>query len=103
VKKVRSKEKLAKVLIAPIVSEKASLVGDRENAVVFAVHLQATKDDIKQAVEMFFNVTVLSVRTTIKGREVVRFGQRQGVTRKKKKAYVKLAVGQEINLQEMSG
>jgi large subunit ribosomal protein L23 len=100
--KVRSKETLSRVLIAPLVSEKATRSGDRENSVAFWVNPKSTKGDIKQAVELFFSVTVESVRTMVKGRCNVRFGQTEGRTKKRKKAYVKLAAGQEINLQDLS-
>ena len=99
----RSQQTLSAVLIGPLVSEKATRAGDRENSVAFWVNPKSTKSDIKQAVESFFNVTVESVRTMVKGRVNVRFGQTEGRTKKKKKAYVKLAAGQEINLQDLSG
>ncbi len=92
---------LAKVLIAPLVSEKASRSGERENSVSFWVNPKASKHEIKQAVEQFFpDVKVESVRTLVKGRAFVRFGQVEGRTKKMKKAYVKLAQGTQINFAE---
>jgi large subunit ribosomal protein L23 len=93
---------LAKVLIAPLVSEKSARSGERENSVAFWVNYRATKHETKRAVEAFFpNVKVESVRTTIKGRGLVRFGQIEGQSKKKKKAYVKLAQGNQINFAEL--
>jgi large subunit ribosomal protein L23 len=92
---------LANVLVAPLVSEKATRSGDRENSVAFWVNPKASKTDIKKAVEAFFpNVKVESVRTLVKGRSLVRFGQVEGMTKRKKKAYVTLAQGHQINFAE---
>lgn len=92
---------LANVLVAPIVSEKTTRSGERENSVAFWVNIKATKLDIKKAVEAFFPDTkVASVRTIVKGRSLVRFGQIEGRTKKKKKAYVKLLPGHQINFAE---
>lgn len=92
---------LAKVLIAPLVSEKTTRSGERENSVAFWVSPKATKIEIKQAVENFFpNTKVESVRTIVKARNNVRFGEINGRTKKKKKAYVKLAAGHQINFAE---
>ena len=97
----KSIDMLNRVLIGPLVSEKATRSGDRENSVAFWVNPTADKDDIRQAVEMFFPGTkVESVRTAVKHRDFVRFGQTSGRAKKKKKAYVKLAPGTEINFAE---
>lgn len=90
------------VLVAPVISEKASRSQEKGNSVTFWVNPRATKLQIKQAVESFFsNVEVLSVRTSVKGRSNTTFGQISGRTKKKKKAFVKLAPGNEINFAEM--
>lgn len=94
------KIELSRVLIAPFLSEKANRCLEKENAAVFWVNPKANKGEIKQAVESFFTVKVKSVRTQIKGRQVIRFGKMQGQTKKRKKAYVKLAPGSQINLEE---
>lgn len=92
---------LAKILIAPLISEKTTRSGERENSVAFWVNPKASKLQIKHAVEAFFpGVKVDSVRTMIKGRSFVTFGQTAGRTKKKKKAYVKLAAGHQINFAE---
>src|SRR5580693_4945067 len=92
---------LANALVGPIVSEKSSRSGERENSVAFWVNPKANKKDIKKAVEAFFpGVKVESVRTMVKARNLVRFGQTEGRSKKKKKAYVKLAAGHKINFAE---
>lgn len=92
---------LAKVLLAPLVSEKTARSGERENSVAFWVNPKANKLEIKQAVEMFFpGAKVEAVRTIVKGRSNVRFGQIPGRTKKMKKAFVTLAKGTEINFTE---
>lgn len=93
---------ISDVLIAPLISEKATRIGERENSVTFWVNPKATKDEIRQAVQTFFpGVKVESVRTLIKGRNFVQFGQVSGRTKKKKKAFVKLAPGHQINFAEL--
>lgn len=89
------------VLLAPLVTEKTTMSSERENSVAFWVHPKANKHQIRKAVEAYFpKVKVDSVRTSIKGRENTRFGQRAGTTAKRKKAFVTLAEGHEINFAE---
>ncbi len=89
--------RLAQVLLAPIVSEKATSVGERHNQVLFKVLRDATKPEIKAAVELMFKVEVESVRTlNVKGR-AKRFGRSLGRRNHVKKAYVCLKAGQELN------
>lgn len=95
---------LANTLMAPIVSEKAARSGERENSVAFWVNPKASKDEIKKAVEAFFpGVKVASVRTLVKGRSFVKFGATEGRAKRKKKAYVTLAQGHQINFAEFEG
>jgi large subunit ribosomal protein L23 len=90
-------ERLMNVVLAPIVSEKSTLVADKHEQVVFRVADAATKPEIKAAVELLFKVKVESVQVlSVKGKEK-RFGRMQGRRRSWKKAYVCLAPGQEIN------
>ena len=85
------------VVLAPIVSEKSTLVADKHEQVVFRVADAATKPEIKAAVELLFKVKVESVQVlSVKGKQK-RFGRMQGRRRSWKKAYVCLAAGQEIN------
>ena len=94
-------ERLMQVLLAPTVSEKSTFVGDKNNQVVFRVADNATKPEIKAAVELLFKVKVKSVQVAnVKGKEK-RTGRIIGRRRNWKKAYVSLAKGQEINFQAM--
>lgn len=87
------------VLLAPTVSEKSTFVGDKHNQVVFRVADDATKPEIKAAVELLFKVKVKSVQVSnVKGKEK-KTGRIMGRRRNWKKAYVSLAQGQEINFQ----
>ena len=92
--------RLAQVLIAPIVSEKATSVAEKHNQVLFKVLRDATKPEIKAAVELMFKVEVASVSTVTQKGKVKRFkgavGRRKGL----KKAYVSLKPGQELNFVE---
>jgi large subunit ribosomal protein L23 len=89
--------RLAQVLVAPIVSEKATTVGEKHNQVLFKVLRDATKPEIKAAVEQMFNVKVASVQTVNTKGKVKRFGGRVGRRDHVKKAYVSLQAGQELN------
>jgi large subunit ribosomal protein L23 len=90
-------DQLMNVVLAPIVSEKSTLVADKNDQVVFRVADAATKPEIKAAVELLFKVKVESVQVlSVKGKQK-RFGRMQGRRRSWKKAYVCLAPGQEIN------
>lgn len=92
-----SQERLMKVLLAPQVSEKATLVAEKNDQVVFRVVTDATKPEIKAAVELMFKVNVNSVQVaSVKGK-VKRSGRIVGHRNDWKKAYVCLAEGQEIN------
>ncbi len=92
-----SQERLMKVLVAPQISEKATYVAEKNEQVVFRVATDATKPEIKAAVEMMFKVNVNSVQVTnVKGK-VKRTGRFVGRRNNWKKAYVCLAAGQEIN------
>jgi large subunit ribosomal protein L23 len=91
-----NQERLLKVLLAPHLSEKSSIVGEQSNQYVFRVLRDATKPEIKRAVEQLFDVNVNAVRvSTVKGK-TRRFGQRSGQRSDWKKAYVSLKEGQEI-------
>jgi large subunit ribosomal protein L23 len=93
------KERLMQVLLAPQVSEKSTFVGEKNNQYVFRVVADATKPEIKAAVELMFKTKVKAVRVVnVKGKEK-RFGRFEGRRRNWKKAYISLAQGQEISLQ----
>ncbi len=89
--------RLMQVLVAPIISEKATHVADKTNAVTFKVLQDATKPEIKAAVELMFNVKVKGVSVAnIKGK-TKRFGRSVGRRDNIRKAYVSLQAGQELN------
>jgi large subunit ribosomal protein L23 len=92
-----SQERLMNVLLAPQISEKATYVADKNEQVVFRVATDATKPEIKAAVEMMFKVSVDSVQVACVKGKVKRSGRVVGHRNDWKKAYVCLAAGQEIN------
>jgi len=92
-----SQERLMKVLIAPQISEKATYVAEKNDQVIFRVSTDATKPEIKAAVEMMFKVNVNSVQVVCVKGKVKRTGRLMGRRNDWKKAYVCLAAGQEIN------
>jgi large subunit ribosomal protein L23 len=89
--------RLAQVLVAPIVSEKETSVAEKRNQVLFKVLRNATKPEIKAAVELMFKVDVVSVQTINQKGKVKRFGRSIGRRDHIKKAYVSLKAGQELN------
>lgn len=89
--------RLAQVLVAPIISEKATLVAEKHNQILFKVLRSATKPEIKAAVELMFKVDVESVQTVQHKGKSKRFGKSNGRRDHIKKAYVSLAAGQELN------
>ena len=89
--------RLAQVLVAPIISEKATRVAEKHNQVLFKVLRNATKPEIKAAVELMFKVEVASVQTVNQAGKVKRFGRSMGRRDNVKKAYVCLKPGQELN------
>ncbi|MFY0666163.1 MAG: 50S ribosomal protein L23 [Natronospirillum sp.] len=90
-------ERLLKVLMGPHISEKATIVADGNGQYVFRVAPDATKPEIKQAVEKLFEVKVLNVRTLVQKGKVKRTARGLGKRNNVKKAYVRLAEGQEID------
>lgn len=92
-----NEERLLNILLAPQISEKATFVAEKNEQVIFRVVNDATKPEVKAAVEKLFNVTVDSVNiSNVKGKQK-RFGRSVGRRQDWKKAYVCLAAGQEIN------
>ena len=90
--------RLMQVLVAPIVSEKATMVADKTNAVTFKVLQDATKPEIKAAVELMFKVEVKGVSVVNTKGKAKRFGKSNGRRDNIRKAYVLLQPGQELNL-----
>lgn len=92
-----NEERLLKVLLAPNISEKATLTAEANNTIVFKVATDAKKAEIKAAVEKLFDVKVDGVRTlNVKGKQK-RTGMRMGRRSDWKKAYVTLAEGSDID------
>ena len=90
-------ERLATILLAPVVSEKGTHIADKYEQAIFKVLADATKPEVKAAVEAMFKVQVESVQIVNVTGKVKRFGRFVGRRRSWKKAYVCLAPGQEIN------
>ena len=92
-----NKERVMKVLLAPHVSEKSTLVADQNRQFVFKVLKDASKMEVKQAVEHLFNVEVETVRVCNIQGKLKRFGQKLGRRSGSKKAYVTLKPGFDID------
>ena len=90
--------RLMQVLIAPIVSEKATMVAEKNNVVTFKVLRDSTKYEIKAAVELMFKVEVKGVSVVNTKGKSKRFGKSMGRRDNVRKAYVMLKPGQELNL-----
>jgi large subunit ribosomal protein L23 len=95
-----NEERLMKVLLAPIVSEKATMIAEKREQVAFKVMQDATKPEIKAAVELLFKVKVEGVQVSNLKGKAKRFGKFEGRRSNVRKAYVCLAPGQEINFAE---
>lgn len=93
-----SEERLLRILRAPHVSEKASIAMEKANTLVLKVAKDATKKEIKAAVEKLFEVKVDGVNTLVNKGKVKRHAQRIGRRSDWKKAYVTLAEGQNLDL-----
>jgi len=92
-----NQERLMKVLLSPVVSEKAAIAADAARQYAFKVATDATKPEIAAAVELLFDVKVDAVRTVLVKGKRKRFGQIQGRRSDWKKAYVRLQEGQDID------
>jgi len=95
-----SEERLMKVLLAPVISEKATMVAEKNEQVVFLVTPDATKLEIKAAVEMMFKVQVESVQVVNRAGKIKRSGRFTGRRNHTRRAFVCLRPGQEINFTE---
>ena len=94
-----SPERLMGVLLAPHVTEKTALAMQNANQYAFRVRRDATKPDIKAAVELMFSVKVSDVQVVNEPGKTRRFGKTPGRTQDWKKAYVRLAPGQTIDYE----
>lgn len=92
-----NENRLLQIILAPVISEKSTMIADKSEQVAFRVATDATKPEIKAAVELLFKVQVKDVKVAnVKGKEK-RFGRFMGRRDNWKKAYVCLQPGQELN------
>ncbi|MEN9705016.1 MAG: ribosomal protein [Pseudomonadota bacterium] len=94
-----SRERLITILVAPHVTEKTSMAMANANQYTFRVRRDADKTEIKQAVELMFDVKVAGVQVVNEPGKERRFGRTIGRTQDWKKAYVRLAEGQAIDFE----
>lgn len=92
-----SDERLYQILVAPVISEKSTRVADKHQQVVFEVIPDADKSEIRRAVEKAFNVEVESVKVLNVRGKIKRFGRTPGARKNRKKAYVRLKEGHDID------
>ena len=92
-------ERLTTILVAPHVTEKTSLMMANANQYAFRVRRDADKTEVKQAVELMFDVKVAGVQVVNEPGKTRRFGKSMGRTQDWKKAYVRLADGQAIDYE----
>jgi large subunit ribosomal protein L23 len=92
-----NQERLMKILLSPHVSEKSARVADKHNQIVFKVAVDATKPEVKQAVEKMFDVKVKAVQMLNVMGKTKRFSNMMGKRKSWKKAYVTLAEGSDID------
>lgn len=90
--------RIANIVLGPVVTEKAAMA-ETNNQYVFRVARDANKDEIRQAVEKFFNVKVASISTVLMKGKTKRFGMTNGKRKDWKKAYVRLQEGHQIDMQ----
>jgi large subunit ribosomal protein L23 len=92
-----SQERLMTVLLGPHVSEKGTVLAEKHNQMVFRVRPDASKAEIRKAVELMFEVKVEGVQVVNVHGKHKRFGRMAGKRANWKKAYVRLAEGQDID------
>ena len=92
-----SRERLMTILLGPHVSEKSTTVADANNQIVFRVRRDASKAEVRRAVEMMFEVEVEGVQILNQGGKQKRFGRTLGKRPDWKQAYVRLKAGQDID------
>jgi large subunit ribosomal protein L23 len=90
--------KYLEIIKAPVITEKSTRLSQEENKYVFKVDSKATKDQIKEAIETIFKVKVVGISTINAKTKKKRVGRYTGRTNRYKKAVVKLADGQSIEL-----
>lgn len=98
-----NQERLMRILQEPRITEKSTNIGDKYRQFVFKVVKDATKPEIKRAVELMFNVKVESVRTANSKGKTKSYRQTLGRRSDWKKAYVKLREGFDIDFMNVKG
>jgi large subunit ribosomal protein L23 len=96
----RQQLRLLQVILAPVISEKSTFIADKHGQVAFRVARDATKPEIKAAVEFMFKVQVEAVTVSNVHGKRKNFGRLPGRRNHWKKAYVSLKAGQEINFAD---
>jgi len=99
VRKPLGREGLMNVLLSPHVTEKTSMALQERNQYAFRVRRDATRTDVRRAVELMFEVKVEGVQVVNEPGKARRFSNRAGRTQDSKKAYVRLAAGQSIDYE----
>ena len=92
-----SVNKSLQAVLAPQVTEKATMVADKYNQIAFKVKKDATKKEVKEAIELMFKVEVTAVNILNMNGKIKRAGRLMGKRNDWKKAYISLKAGQEIN------
>lgn len=92
--------RLMQVLLSPVISEKATMIAEKRNQYTFKVIQDATKDEIKAAIELLFKVEVEAVQVLNQKGKVKRFGRTFGRRSHSRKAFVSLKEGQSIELAQ---
>ncbi|HCY12578.1 MAG TPA: 50S ribosomal protein L23 [Gammaproteobacteria bacterium] len=90
-------ERMHQIILRPIISEKSTMTAEKHRQVVFEVLADATKAEVRQAVEALFSVSVEGVQVINVRGKVKRFGRTPGKRRNWKKAYVRLAEGHDLD------
>jgi large subunit ribosomal protein L23 len=91
---------IRKIIRKPLITEKATLLREKENKYLFMVDKSATKSQIRNAIESLFNVNVEDIHTAIMAGKLKRMGAHAGYRSDWKKAIVKIQKGQEIKMVE---
>ena len=93
-------DRLYAVLLGPVVSEKSTMIGEKHEQVAFRVKHDATKTEVKAAIELLFKVQVDRVSILNQKGKRKRFGRFEGRRGNVRKAYVRLKPGQEIDFAQ---
>lgn len=94
---INKQQRLMRIILAPVITEKSTMVADGVNQVLLKVVKDATKQEVKEAVEMLFEVKVKDVNILVQKGKKKRTGRYMGRRNDVKKAYVSLAAGEELN------